>query len=156
MPKRNGKNELQYSIGEKWAQEFFFGQKDHGFVFDTRAHDAERNHTGPGTDVALTRKQIQSLLEEMNRLGTSNNDLVIVRTYSKKGEFIPLFCFIVVVKQDVLERSRNDNLYFRLSGKNGKEDWAVKGRELVRYYPINKEYLDGDVPIIDIRKTLPL
>ncbi|AIQ59695.1 hypothetical protein [Paenibacillus borealis] len=136
------KNKFQYELGEKWAREFFNGAEDHSFILETRAHDYERDHLGASTDVALTKKQIGDLLTKFEFLETKNNDLVIIRTYSKGGQFSPAYCFIVVANQQLLENNKKTPLYFRLSGKNGKEDWLVKGKGLVQYFPIDTSLLE--------------
>jgi hypothetical protein len=143
MPRKQKQNKFQYELGEKWARDFFGGIDNHSFILDARAHDYERNHSGASTDVALSKKQISDLLEEFEALKTTNKDLVIIRTYSKSGQFSPAYCFIVVVNQKVLEDNQKTPLYFRLSGKNGKEEWLVKGKGLVQYFPIDRSLLES-------------
>lgn len=138
--KKRVRNVLQYKIGEDWASTHFSNKQDHGFIFDARAHDNERGHNA-NTSVNLTTKQISDLLAEMNELQTAEKNLIIIRTYSKAGEFKILSCYFIVVHQAILESNKKTPLYFQLSGKHGKEYWENKSKGLVEYFEIPDHYL---------------
>lgn len=152
------KNHFQYKIGVKWVQEFFYGQSSHGYVIDTRGHDDERKHphNGPSTEIAYKPSDIKEFIAQMESSENINNDLVIVRTFKEKGNFVSRYCYFVVISEKILKLYQNKNLYFRLEGKNGKADWHDKGRGLVRYFSMHPAYLDGDVPMEDISTQISL
>lgn len=132
------KNHFQYKIAERWAAENF--GRD-AFVIEARGHN-HLKHKGPSTDVAIKYGQVQDHIAKLEGKSSAGGKLIIVRTFSDGARIVPRYSFIVVVPKAMLQKYMNDNLYFRLEGKNGKVDWESKSRGEVQYYQIPTDWID--------------
>ncbi|WP_127583771.1 hypothetical protein [Paenibacillus koleovorans] len=132
------KNHFQYKIAERWAAENF--GRD-AFATEARGHNHLKNK-GPSTDVAIKYGQVQDHIATLERKSSMGGKLIIVRTFSDGARIVPRYSFIGVVLKAILQKYKNDNLYFRLEGKNGKADWESKSSGEVQYYQIPTDWID--------------
>lgn len=140
MAKKN--NTFQYEVGEEWANEFFLGKENQGYIVRTRAHFKEEEE-----DITYNKERVGSLFKQLQKLNkTSDNYLIIVRTHEKQNEYSLDYSYFIHVSEKLIEKyayKKSLTFYPRRKGDFGIDYWEKTG--LVKYYPINKSYLTKSV-----------
>lgn len=131
-------NTFQYEIGEKWASEFFSGKTNQGYIVRARAHCKKEEE-----DITYNKASVGSLFKQLQKLNkTSDNYLIIVRTYEKQDEYSLKYSYFIHVSEKLIEKhadKKSLTFYPRRNGDFGIDYWEKTG--LVKYYPIDKSYL---------------
>lgn len=139
------KNEHLYNLGRIWAKNWFrengyinlketdynFIQSDElGILIRSREHETAKHTTDE--EVAISKRDYNSIKENFRKYKRTKNKLLIVRSYIDSATRKPFneHCYFILIDSEILRE--NSYFYFKYSGNNGIREWESTGK--ARYY----------------------